>query len=103
MGTRLGTSGDQPEVFRFEDFYPARPSVLVIEAAMPERRRTAVCSYLLVAIARQRLSLDLTLCTVLQILSVSLFEIMPMTLAFPSPDLKIAEVVSHNQLSLLDS
>ena len=44
------------------------------ENAVKTQVWTAVCSYLLAAIARQRLS----------------------------PDLKIAEVVSHNQLGLLD-
>jgi hypothetical protein len=63
---------------------------------------TAVCSYLLVAIARQRLKLDLNLYTMLQILSVSLFEKTLINRAFSSPDLKIGEIDSHNQLSLLD-
>ena len=73
------------------------------ENAVKTQVWTAVCSYLLVAIARQRLTLDLNLYTILQILSVSLFEKMLIHRAFSSPDLKIAEVVSHNQLSLLDS
>ncbi|MDO8943791.1 MAG: IS4 family transposase, partial [Desulfobacterales bacterium] len=72
------------------------------ENAVKTQVWTAVCSYLLVAIARQRLTLDLNLYTILQILSVSLFEKMPINRAFSSPDLKIAEVVSHKQLSLLD-
>jgi hypothetical protein len=72
------------------------------ENAVKTQVWTAVCSYLLVAIARQRLTLDLNLYTILQILSVSLFEKMPINRAFSSPDQKIAEVVSHNQLSLLD-
>ena len=72
------------------------------ENAVKTQVWTAVCSYLLVAIARQRLTLDLNLYTMLQILSVSLFEKMPINRAFSSPDLKIAEGVSHNQLSLLD-
>src|SRR5688572_26681092 len=42
----------------------------------------AVCSYLLVAIVRKRLKLDASLYTMLQILSVSLFEKTPMNEAF---------------------
>jgi hypothetical protein len=72
------------------------------ENAVKTQVWTAVCSYLLVAIARQRLKLDLNLYTILQILSVSLFEKMPIKLAFSSADLKSGEINSHNQLSLLD-
>jgi len=42
----------------------------------------AVCSYLLVAIVRKRLALQLNLYTMLQILSVSLFEKIPINQAF---------------------
>jgi len=42
----------------------------------------AVCSYLLVAIIRKRLNLPLNLYTVVQILSVSLFEKVPMNQMF---------------------
>jgi hypothetical protein len=42
----------------------------------------AVCSYLLVAIVRKRLGLQLNLYTMLQILSVSLFEKIPINQAF---------------------
>ena len=47
----------------------------------------AVCSYLLVAIMRQRLGLELSLYTMLQILSCSLFEKMPLNQAFSRDDL----------------
>jgi hypothetical protein len=72
------------------------------ENAVKTQVWTAVCSYLLVAIARQRLKVDLNLYTMLQILSVSLFEKMPINRAFSMTDLNIREGVDHNQLSLLD-
>jgi len=72
------------------------------ENAVKTQVWTAVCSYLLVAIARQRLQLDLNLYTILQILSVSLFERTPINQAFSMMDRTIREGVDHNQLSLLD-
>ncbi len=62
----------------------------------------AVCTYLLVAIVRQRLNLPLNLYTMLQILSVSLFEKTPINQAFlhdhPLPE----GGENPNQLRLLD-
>ena len=72
------------------------------ENAVKTQVWTAVCSYLLVAIARQRLQVPLNLYTMLQILSVSLFEKTPINRAFSMPNLNIGERVDHNQLSLLD-
>jgi len=63
---------------------------------------TAVCSYLLVAIVRKRLKLDANLYTILQILSVSLFEKTPMNDAFSVHALSSGEAEAHNQLRLLD-
>lgn len=62
----------------------------------------AVCSYLLVAIVRKRLKLDASLYTMLQILSVSLFEKTPMNEAFSASGLSSDENGSSNQLRLLD-
>ena len=72
------------------------------ENAVKTQVWTAVCSYLLVAIARQRLALDLNLYTILQILSVSLFEKMPINRAFSLTTVQDQERVDHNQLNLLD-
>ncbi len=72
------------------------------ENAVKTQVWTAVCSYLLVAIARQRLKLGLNLYTILQVLSVSLFEKLPIDRAFSSPDLNVGEIDHHNQLSLFD-
>jgi hypothetical protein len=62
----------------------------------------AVSSYLLVAIVRKRLNLDASLYTMLQILSVSLFEKTPMNEAFSASGLSHDESGSPNQLRLLD-
>jgi hypothetical protein len=72
------------------------------ENAVKTQVWTAVCSYLLVAIARQRLQLTPNLYTILQILSVSLFEKTPINRAFSMPKLHTGGGVDHNQLSLLD-
>jgi hypothetical protein len=63
---------------------------------------TAVCSYLLVAIARQRLKLGLNLYTILQILSVSVFEKTPINRALSLANVTTETEGDHNQLSLLD-
>ena len=62
----------------------------------------AVCSYLLVAIVRKRLGLGLSLYTMLQILSCSLFEKMPLNQAFLRDDLLFEESQQSKQLKLLD-
>ena len=62
----------------------------------------AVCSYLLVAIVRKRLKLDASLYTMLQILSVSLFEKPPMNEAFLVSALSCDKDGSPKQLRLLD-
>jgi hypothetical protein len=62
----------------------------------------AVCSYLLVAIVRKRLKLHASLYTMLQILSVSLFEKTPMHEAFTVSGLSYDDSGSPNQLRLLD-
>ena len=62
----------------------------------------AVSTYLLAAIVRKHHHLDLTLSTMLQILSVSLFEKTPITQAFSLSGVSTMETDSHNQLRLLD-
>ena len=62
----------------------------------------AVCSYLLVAIVRKRLNLEVKLSTMLQILSVSLFEKTPIQQAFSLDGVCPVETEFHNQLRLLD-
>ena len=63
----------------------------------------AVSVYVLVAIVKKRLSLDASLYTLLQVLSVTLFEKMPIlqTLAQARPDCE--QIDAGNQLNLFDS
>lgn len=72
------------------------------ENAVKTQVWVAVCSYLLVAIIRKRLGLQLNLYTMLQILSVSLFEKMPLNQAFSLNDSPSSEGVQPKQLQLLD-
>lgn len=62
----------------------------------------AVSVYILVAIVKKRLSLDASLYTLLQILSVTLFEKMPLQQALPGSDYEISGNVPCNQLNLFD-
>ena len=60
----------------------------------------AISVYVLVAIMKKRLKIDLSLYTILQILSVTLFEKIPISRAF-SPDSYINKVnTTYNQLNL---
>jgi hypothetical protein len=60
----------------------------------------AVSAYVLVAIVKKRLNLDASLYTLLQILSVTLFEKMPLQQAFPGSDYKSEQGDDCNQLNL---
>ncbi len=62
----------------------------------------AVCAYLLVAIAKKRLAVDAQLYTILQVLSVSLFEKTPMNQAFSASRFPFSEEARGNPLPLLD-
>ena len=60
----------------------------------------AVATYLLVAIARKRLDVDTSLHTLLQILSTTIFERIPIKLAFSAIDPRIESGDDPNQLNL---
>jgi transposase len=60
----------------------------------------AVSVYVLVGIVKKRLNLDASLYTLLQILSVTLFERMPIQQAFPGDANRTAEGTPCNQLNL---
>jgi hypothetical protein len=62
----------------------------------------AVSVYVLVAIVRKRLGLELSLYQILQILSVMLFEKTPILQALQSPDSQNKLPNSANQLILFD-
>jgi transposase len=63
----------------------------------------AVSIYVLVAIMKKRLKIDLTLYTILQILSITLFEKMPILQALTTADYKNEITSSHIQLKLFES
>jgi len=63
---------------------------------------TAITAYLLVAIVRKRLNLRPSLYTILQILSVRIFEKTPLSQAFSNADCQTVEGYDHNQLLLFD-
>jgi transposase len=62
----------------------------------------AVSVYVLVAIVRKRLGLEVSLYQILQILSLTLFEKTPILQALQSPDFQDDSFVSANQLNLFD-
>ena len=70
------------------------------ENAVKSQIWIAVSVYVLVAIVKKRLNLDASLYTLLQILSVTLFEKMPLQQAFPGNDYKNSNGVPLNQLTL---
>ena len=63
----------------------------------------AISTYVLVAIMKKRLKTDLTLYTILQILSISLFEKKPIYQVLTERDYKKQITSSHIQLKLFDS
>lgn len=62
----------------------------------------AVSIYVLVAIVRKRLALEVSLYQILQILSLTLFEKTPILQALQSPDSQDDTLASANQLNLFD-
>ena len=70
------------------------------ENAVKSQIWIAVSVYVLVAIVKKRLNLDASLYTLLQILSVTLFEKMPLQQAFPGSDYKIPVNMPSKRLNL---
>ena len=62
----------------------------------------AVSTYVLIAIVKKELHLSASLYTLLQILSVCIFEKMPLIQAFSRADSTSTEVATFNQLNLFD-
>ena len=62
----------------------------------------AVSVYVLVAIIKKRLHLDASLYTILQILSVTIFEKMPLNQALSESEYTMKQIESPNQLILFD-
>ena len=70
------------------------------ENAVKSQIWIAMSVYVLVAIVKKRLNLDASLYTLLQILSLTLFEKMPLQQAFPGSDYKMIDGMLCNQLNL---
>ena len=70
------------------------------ENAVKSQIWIAMSVYVLVAIVKKRLNLDASLYTLLQILSLTLFEKMPLQQAFAGNDYENTEGVPRNQLNL---
>ena len=62
----------------------------------------AIFIYVLVAIIKKRLNLDLSLYTILQILSVTVFEQLPIRQVLTNFDYRSIDGESHNQLLLFE-
>lgn len=62
----------------------------------------AIAVYLLVAIAKKKQNLDVSLHTMIQVFSVSLFEKVPIFQLFKNDECKLVTFGDPNQLSLLD-
>ena len=62
----------------------------------------AISVYVLVAILKKRLDLDASLYTILQVLSVTAFEKVPLQQVFSETEITHDEDPSHNQLNLFD-
>ena len=73
------------------------------ENAVKTQIWTAVCVYVLAAIIKRELALDVSLYTFLQILSVHSFEKTPLAQAFANSDDKTHEPPFANQLNLFNS
>ena len=63
----------------------------------------AVSVYVLVAIVKKRLALDASLYTLLQILSLTLFEKMPILQALLQDQSRVENLDDANQLSLFET
>ena len=63
----------------------------------------AISTYVLVAIMKKRLNIDLSLYTILQILSISLFEKIPILQALTADDYRNTTTTNHKQLKLFES
>mgnify|MGYP001609824518 FL=1 len=70
------------------------------ENAVKSQIWIAMSVYVLVAIVRKRLALDTSLYTLLQILSLTLFEKMPVQQAFPDNEYTSEDAMRCNQLNL---
>jgi hypothetical protein len=82
---------------RIKNFYGTSPN------AVRTQVWTAVCAYVLVAIVRKKLRLEhMSLCTLLQIVSVTAFEQVPILQLLSDDDYASSNAANRNQLQLFD-
>ena len=74
-----------------------------LENAVKSQIWIAVSVYVLIAIIKKKLNLDVSLYTLLQILSVTIFEKMPLQQAFQGNGTALNTMINRNQLNLYDS
>jgi transposase len=77
-----------------------RPFYGTSENAVKTQVWVALAAYLLVAIAKKQLGLDMSLYQILEILSVTIFEKTPILEGFPNLNNQSPDVDQHIQLSL---
>jgi len=77
---------------RIKSFYGTSPNAVKAQIWI------AIATYLLIAILRKRMRIDQPLYTILQIISVSIFEKTPILQLFADTELQIEDPHSHNQL-----
>jgi hypothetical protein len=75
----------------------------VSENAVKSQIWIAVSVYVLIAIIKKKLNLDVSLYTLLQILSVTIFEKMPLQQTFQENETALNTMENRNQLNLYDS
>lgn len=75
----------------------------ISENAVKTQIWIAISVYVLVAIIKKRMKIELSLYTILQIFSVSLFEKMPIIQALTESDYKTTTTTGYIQLNLFDS
>jgi hypothetical protein len=96
MHTLLDLHGNIPTFIRITD--GKVHDVNILDEFLPE----AGAFYVLVAIARKRLGLEVSLYQILQILSVTIFEKVPILQAFEALDSQSEFFDSSNQMILFD-
>ena len=72
------------------------------ENAVKSQIWIAVTVYVLVAVVKKRLSISADLCTILQVLSLTLFEKVPIFKLFSDSGCNLSNVESSNQLILFE-
>jgi IS4 transposase len=84
------------QYLRIKAFYGTSPNAVKVQIW------TAICIYVLVAIAKKELKIERSLGEILQVLSITLFEKVPISQVLTSDNLKTEIEASSNQLRLFN-